>query len=180
MKLNPNKIHPIIVSRSKTAFPQHPPLSLCGVELEISTFLKLFEIVLDKKLTFEMHICNIASSIAQKASLIRKCFKAFGNDDSVLMTFYAFILPCFEYCSPVWCSGSDSHLRLLDRTLGNIPLLLPDLSVHLEYRKKIANLSLLYKIFNKINHPLHCIVPQFAVPLRATRQTSRQNERTIV
>ena len=53
MKLNPNKTHSIIFSRSRTALPQHPPLSLCGVELKTSTFLKLlFGIVLDNKLTF--------------------------------------------------------------------------------------------------------------------------------
>ena len=91
MKIKQYKIHSIIVSRSRTALPQHPPLSLCGVELETSTFLKLLGIVLDNKLTFEMHICNIASSIAEKTGLIRKCFKALGNDDSVLRTFYVFI-----------------------------------------------------------------------------------------
>ena len=126
MKLNPNKTHLIIVSRSRTALQQYLPLSLCRVELETSTFLKLLGIVLYDKLTFEMHICNIASSIVQKTGFIHMYFKALGNDDSVLRTFYAFILPCFEYCSPVWCSGSDSHLKLLNRALGSICFLLLD------------------------------------------------------
>ena len=104
MKLSTNKTHSIIVLRSRTALPQHPLLPLCGVKLETSTFLKLLGIVLDKKLTFEMHICNIASSIAQKTGLIHKCFEALGYDDSVLWSFYAFIPPCFEYCWSVWCS----------------------------------------------------------------------------
>ena len=83
MKLNPNKTISIIVSRSRTALLQYPPLSLCGVELESSTFLKLLGVVLDNKLTFEIHIRNIASSIAQKTGLLHKYFMALGNDDSV-------------------------------------------------------------------------------------------------
>ena len=137
----------------------------------ISTFLKLLGIVLDNKLTFEMHILNVASSIAQKISFM--CFKGLRNDDSVLLTFYVFIQPCFEYCSPVWCSGSVSHLRLLDHALGNICFFLPDLSIDLEDRRKIDSLSLIYKILNNIDHPLHCKLPQFSVPIHVTRQSSR-------
>ena len=128
MKLNPNKTHSIIFSRSRTALPQHPPLSLCRVELETSTFLKLLGIVLDNKLTFEMDIRNIDSSIAQTTGLIRTYYLALVNNDSVLRSFYVFILPCFEYCSPVWCSESDSYLKLLNCALGNIHYLLLDLS----------------------------------------------------
>ena len=114
MKLNPNKTHLIIVSRSRTALQQYLPLSLCRVELETSTFLKLLGIVLDNKLTFEMHIRNISNSIPQRTGLICKCFKTLGNDISVLRSFYVFILPCFEYCSPVCCFGFNSYLRLQD------------------------------------------------------------------
>ena len=39
MKLNQNKTHSIIISRSRTALPQHLPLFLCGFKLETSTFL---------------------------------------------------------------------------------------------------------------------------------------------
>ena len=55
-------------------------------------------VVLDNKHTFEMHFHNIAASIAQKTGLMRKCFKALGNNDAVFTFLYAFILPCFEYC----------------------------------------------------------------------------------
>ena len=81
MNFNPNKTHSIIVSRSKTTLSRHPPLSLCRVELDTSIFLNLLKIVLVIKLTFEIHIRNIASLIAQKTGLIRKCFKALANDD---------------------------------------------------------------------------------------------------
>ena len=108
-----------------------------------------------------------------------KCFKTLGSHDAVQRSIYAFILSCFEYCSPVWSSGFDCHLRLLDRALGNIRFILPDLSIDLEERREIASLSLVYKILNNVDQPLHCKLPQFAVPTRATRQATRQNERTF-
>ena len=93
---------------------------MCGLDLEVSSSLKLLGVTIDDKLKFEKDIRNIASSIAQKTGLIRKCYKTLGNIDAVLKSFYAFILPCFEYCFPVWCSVSDSHLKLLDRVLNPI------------------------------------------------------------
>ena len=180
MKLNPSKTHSIIVSRSRTQFPLHPPLNLCGAVLEVNNSLELLGVTLDNKLTFERHIRNVASSIAQKTGLIRKCYKTLGNnDDSVLKSFYAFILPCFEYCSSVWGSASDSHLRILDRALNNIRFILPDLLVDLEKRRNLARLSMLFKILRNTNHPLHCKLPQFAMPMRITRQTVHQNNRTF-
>ena len=59
---------------------------------------------MDDKLTFEKQIRNIASVIAQKTGLIRKCYKTFGNNDVVLKFFNTFILLCFEYFFPALCS----------------------------------------------------------------------------
>ena len=78
MKLNPSKTHSIIVSRSKTPLPPHPRLSLCGTPLEVSSSLKLLGVVLDDKLSFEKHLRSVASSVAQKTGLIRKCFRTLG------------------------------------------------------------------------------------------------------
>ena len=114
MKLNPSKTRSIIVSRSRAHDPPHPPLFLCGSPLKISCSLKLLGVLIDGKLTFEKHLRSVASSIAQKTGLLRKCFRALGNDDAVLKSFYAFILPCFEYCMPIWLSAAEYHLKLLD------------------------------------------------------------------
>ena len=106
--------------------------------------------------------------------------RLFGNDNSVLRTFYAFILLSFECCETVWCSGFDIHLRLLDCAQGNVRFLIPDLSVDLESRREIACLSLLYMILNNIDHPLYWKFQQFAMPTCTTQQTSRKNEKTFV
>ena len=32
--------------------------------------------------------------------------------------FWGFVLPVLEYCSSVWCSAADTHLKLLDRAVS--------------------------------------------------------------
>ena len=67
-----------------TPYPLYPPLFLCGLDLEVSSFLNLLRVTTDDKLTFEKHIRIIASSIAQKTGLICKCYKTLDNNDAVL------------------------------------------------------------------------------------------------
>ena len=81
------------------------------------------------------------------AKIFRKCYKTLGNNDAVLKFFYAFILPCFKYCSLVWCSVSDSHLKLLKRAPNNIRFFLMDFFINLEKRSHITCLSMLYKFY---------------------------------
>ena len=176
MKLNPTKTHSIIISRSRTPNPPHLPLNLCGSNLEVVDSLKLLGITIDDKLTFEKHIRLLASSIAQKTGLLRKCYRTLGNDVSVKKSFFAFILPCFEYCAPVWSSAASSHLKLLDRALRNIRFFLPDISLDLERRRNVAGLSLLYKIYHNFDHPLHSSLPAPFSYVRPTRFAIRMND----
>ena len=66
MKLNHCKTHSITVSCSRTPHLPHSQLSLCGLDLEVSSSFKLLGGSIDNKLNFEKHIRNMASSIAQK------------------------------------------------------------------------------------------------------------------
>ena len=34
-----------------------------------------------------------------------------------------FVLPVLEYCSAVWCSAADTHLKLLDRVVSSASFL---------------------------------------------------------
>ena len=155
MRLNPTKFQSITVSRSRTIIPQHPPLFMDGSQITISKSIKLLGITLDNKLTFEDHLRVVAASIAQKTGLLRKCRKTLGNDDAVLKTFFAFILPSFEYCMPVWFSAADCHLKLLDRAFSRIRFVLPKASFDLKRRRMVGCLFLFYKILNNPNHPLY-------------------------
>ena len=80
---------------------EYPLFTLCGLDLKVFSSLKLLWVTIDDNLTFEKHIHNIVSSNAQKTGLIRKCNKSLGNNDAVHKSFYAYILPCFEYCCHV-------------------------------------------------------------------------------
>ena len=129
----------------------------------------------DQKFTFEAHLRATSSLIAQKLGLLRKSFKIF-NDQSILRKcFYSFILPCFEYCSPVWSSAADSHLRLLDRNLNACKVLIPDLIIDLWHRRSISSLCMLYKIFHNPEHPLHSELPNLFQPVRMTRNVANSH-----
>ena len=79
--------------------------------------IKLLGVIFDSKLTFESHIRNMASAIAQKIGILRKCRRIYEDDSIVKHSFFSFILPHFEYCAPVWSSAAETHrpIRLVNR-----------------------------------------------------------------
>ena len=171
MKLNANKTQSIIISRSRTLFPPHPALYISDVQIGEVGNLRLLGVTLDSKLTFESHLRSLSSSLAQKTGLLRKCYKTFSNDSVVIRSFFAFILPHFEYCSPVWFSAADCHLKLLDRALNSIKFIIPLLSVDIFHRRLVSALCMLFKIYNNNQHPLFFKLPEQFTPARATRYT---------
>ena len=138
MRLNPNKTQSMIVSRSRTVFPPHPDPLVCSTPLNSCDSFKILDVMLDSKFTFERQICSISSSVAQKIGLLRKSFRIFGDHDVLLKCFNSFILPCLEYCSPVWSSAADSQLKLLDRNLQACKVLIPNLTISLQHRRFIS------------------------------------------
>ena len=48
---------------------------------------------------------------------MRKFWKIFHDRSLLLRSFWSIVLPVLEYCSAVWCSAADSHLKLLDRVV---------------------------------------------------------------
>ena len=179
MKLNPNKTQSMIISRSRTPNPQHPELSIDGTVLATCNSFKILGLTFDSKLTFEKHIRNVASGISQKIGILRKCYKIFGDQTIMLNCFNSFILPCFEYCAPVWASAADSHLKLLDNNMNAIKFLIPNLKTDLSHRRQISSLCLLHRIYYAPNHPLHTSLPDLSHPVRITRQTEVANSITF-
>ena len=121
----------MIVSRFRTVFPPQPDLLVGSTSLNSCNLLGFR---FDSKFTFERHIRTISSSVAQKIGLLRKSFRIFGVHDVLLRCFNSFILPCLEYCSPVWSSAADSHLKLLDRNLQACKFLIQNLTNSLQHR----------------------------------------------
>ena len=116
MKLNASKTKTMIVSRSRTVHPQLTPLTLDGTLLKKYADLVMLGVMFDAKMTFEKHRA-VSSAAAQRLGIMRKSWQVF-HDLSHLIFFWSFVLPVLEYCSAVWCSAADSHLKLLDRVSG--------------------------------------------------------------
>lgn len=179
MRLNPSKTHSLIISRSRTDLPSHPPIVVNDSTINNCNTLKLLGVTLDAKLTFEPHLRSVASSVSQKVGLLRKCRKIYSDDAIVRNCFYSFILPFFEYCSPVWLSAAESNLKLLDRAFGQIRFLLPNLGINLAHRRLVGSLALFHKIYFNPNHPLHSKLPLAFQPIRLTRHALGLNDRAF-
>ena len=179
MKLNPRKTQSMIISRSRTLNPPHPDLLIDNTSLTTCDSFKILGVIFDKKFTFEKHLRFVSSSVAQKIGLLRKSSKIFGDPSVLRKCFNSFILPCLEYCSPVWSAAADCHLKLLDKNLRACKFLIPDLNIDLWHRRSVARLCMLFKIFNNFMHPLTSELPDLYRPVRVTRNVLNSNSRSF-
>ena len=75
-----------------------------------------------------------------------------------------------EYCSAVWCSAADTHLKLLDRAVSGARFLTGGVfECDIANRRSVANLCMLYKIRCNPVHPLNGSLPGPYVAVRVTR-----------
>ena len=155
----------LIVSRSCTMHPQSPPLAIDGTVLKESDDLDILGVTFDSKLTFEKHLRSVSKSASQRLGILRKSWRVFHDRFIIGRCFWGFVLPVLEYCSAVWCSAADTHLKLLDRVVGGACFLDGDvLKCNLSHHRSVALLCMLYKIRCNPLHPL-C----GALPVRVTR-----------
>ena len=170
MRLNAGKTKTMVVSRSRTLDPPSPVLSVNGVKLKNLEYLEILGVTFDSKITFESHLRSISRSVSQKIGIMRKSWSVFGDHALMRRCFNSFLLPVLEYCSSVWCSAADSHLKLLDRTVASARFHVGgELICDLLHRRSVATLCMLYKIWSNPLHPLHSQLPQPFVPARLTR-----------
>ena len=65
-----------------------------------------------------------------------------------------------EYCSAVWCSAADSHIKLLDRAVSGARFLTRGVFCgDTAHRRSVSVLCMLYKIRYKAMHPLNGALP---------------------
>ena len=121
-------------------------------------------------MTFEKHIRCVFRAAAQRLGITRKSCQVFHDRSLLLRSFWSFVLPVLEYCSAVWFSAADSHLKLLDIVVRSDNFL-PDgvLECNLAHRRSVAVLCTLYKIKSNPMHPLNGALPLPYVPARVTR-----------
>ena len=79
------------------------------------------------------------------------------------------VLPVLKYCSAVWCSAADTHLKLLDRAVIGARFLTGGVfECDIFHRRSAAVLCMLYKIRRNPVHPLNGALPGPYVPARVT------------
>ena len=84
--------------------------------------------------------------------------------------FRDFVLSVLEYCSAVWCSAADTHLKLLDRAVSGARFLTGGVfECDISHRRSMAVKCMLYKIRCNPVHPLNGALPGPLVPALVTR-----------
>ena len=92
-------------------------------------------------------ICPTTITLLLQLLLLGRCFRGF-------------VLPVLEYCSAVWCSAADTHLKLLDRAVSGARFLTGSaFECDISHRQSVAILCMLYKIRCNPVHPLNPYVP---------------------
>ena len=61
--------------------------------------------------------------------------------------FRSFVLPVLEFCSAVWCSAADTHLKLLDHAVSGTQFLTGGVfGCGIAHRRSVTVLCMLYSI----------------------------------
>ena len=167
MILNPNKTKAVVVRRSRTVIPPHDDLVFSTVSIRASPNLDILGVMFDIKLTFEDHVRVIVSRVNQSIGILR-LVKRICVDNSVLLCNFVFVLPIVQYFSRVWGSAAECHVQLLERQVYAVARLCLDQSfLPLCHRRRVAGLSMLYKVNLKSNHcsaSFHLLLLEFDIP----------------
>ena len=122
-------------------------------------------------MTFEKHLRLVSRAASLRLGILKKSWRVFHDRSLLERCFRGFVVPVLEYCSAVWCSAADTHLKLLNRAV--IGALLITWGVVFEcdiaLRRSVAVLCMLYKIRCNLMHPLNDAQPGPYVPVWVTR-----------
>ena len=147
MKLNASMTKTMIVSRSRTMHTPSPPLTIDESVRKESDDLVILTVTFDSKITFEKHLRSVSRDASQRLDILRKSWRVFHDRSLLGRCFRGFILHVLEYCSAVWCSAADTHLKLLNSAVSGVRF--PTGGVcecDIAHRRSMAVLSMLYKI----------------------------------
>ena len=138
-------------------------LTLKSNNILIIDELHLLGVTIDNKLTFSSHIKLVLSKIHAKISTLRR-IRNFIDNDTALKLCKSYILPHFDYCSPLLMGINQTLSNKLEnanyyvlRTLLNLPKFISYEQILLQYnldsikhRRLVQVLTLLYNGYS--NH----------------------------
>ena len=149
---------------------QSLPLTIGGTVLKESDDLVILGVTFDSKMTFEKHLRSVSRAAPQKFGILRTSWRVFHDRSLLGRCFRGFVLPVLEYCSAVWCSAADKHLKLLYCAVSGARFLTGGVfECDIAHHRSVAVLCMLYKIRCIPVHPLNGALPGPYVPVRVTR-----------
>ena len=91
------------------------------IVLKESDDLDVLGVTFDSKMIFEKHLRWVFRAASQRLGILRKSLQVFHDRLLLGRYFRGFILLVLEYCSAVWCSAADTHLK----TTGHVESVVP-------------------------------------------------------
>ena len=114
------------------------------------------------------------------ASYVSQAWRLYQDTSVVTKCFWSYILPILEYCSPVWNSAADTHMRLLDRIVRSVTALSSGkVLCDLEHRRSVAELCVFHKLFFNADHPVNRHMPGPMLRRRVTRRTEAAHDFSV-
>ena len=121
-------------------------------------------------MTFEKHLRSVSRAASQRLGILKSPGEC-SMIDRFLGDAFGFCPASFgvQYCSAVWCSVADTHLKLLDRAVCGARFLTEGLfECDIYHCRSVAVLCMLYKIMCIPMHPLNGALPGPYMPVRVT------------
>ena len=83
--------------------------------LKESDDLVILGVTFDSKMIFEKHLRSVSRghTASQRLGILRKSWQVFHDRLLLGRCCRGFVLPVLEYCSAMWRSAADTHLKLL-------------------------------------------------------------------
>lgn len=146
LRINLDKCQKITFGRNVVGKIQHN-YHLGNHTLDEVSVVKDLGVMLDSKLTFDIHIDHIYNKSLRMLGFVFRTCKPFTNLNAVKTVYFAFVRSHLEYCSPVWNPRMVKHSTLLEkiqrkfmRYLYNKRLILAGSEFH--YRPALTELNL--------------------------------------
>ena len=121
-------------------------------------------------MTFEKHLRFVSRAASQRLGFLRKFWQVFHDRLLLERCFMGFVLSVLEFCSAVWWSAADTHLKLLDSIVSGASFLTGGVFERdLAHRRSETVVCMLYKIRCNPMHSLYGALPVPYVPARISR-----------
>ena len=120
-------------------------------------------------LPLKKDLCLVSKAASQWLGILRKSWQLFHDRLLLGSCFRGFVHPVLEYCSAVWCSATDTHIKLLDHAVSDARFLTGGVfECDNAHRRSVTVLCMLYRIECNLMHLLNCDLSGRYVPMQVT------------